>query len=391
MRICEYNKCTGCGACANACPINCITMREDAYGEIHPNIDINCCINCGRCQRSCPNNNNIIFNHPLKCYAAYVTNYEQRKICASGGLGTAIAEYVLIKQNGVLFGTRYDKNMMPIVASTEDINDLGKYKGSKYVQSIIGLNTYKSVREYLAAGRQVVFIGTPCQIAGLICFLGKYYCNLLTVDLICHGVCPTRYLAEEIEHLKNKNKISHIDNIRFRGNDGNDYKFSMWNRDTRVYVSKFNYYLTGFLDGITLRENCYACNYARPERISDITIGDFIGLGKTIPYNDNPKNISSVFINSEKGYEFYQSLLRTNAEIRSTERPLEERLKYGPSLRFPFPRPDLNKRFRELYPNQGFIKASHIAMGSMMRKKKIRYIFAIPYKAARKVFWKIIN
>lgn len=37
--ICEKEKCTGCFACYNICPKECIEMKEDEMGAIYPNID----------------------------------------------------------------------------------------------------------------------------------------------------------------------------------------------------------------------------------------------------------------------------------------------------------------------------------------------------------------
>ena len=166
----------------------------------------------------------------------------------------------------------------------------------------------------------MLFIGTPCQIAGLKSFLRKEYQNLITVDLICHGVCPTRYFTEEVDYLSNKFKLKDISDARFRGNDGNNFRLTLWNKARRKLFPRDNYrekllrlsesqqfYIWGFLLGVTLRENCYACKYARPERISDITIGDFIGLGKEVPFDYPKANVSSVTINTEKGNAFYEA------------------------------------------------------------------------------------
>ena len=67
--ICEKDKCTACFACVNACPRQCITMKEDETGCLHPHVDESKCIDCKLCQKSCPNNAQLDFKYPSKCYA----------------------------------------------------------------------------------------------------------------------------------------------------------------------------------------------------------------------------------------------------------------------------------------------------------------------------------
>ena len=379
--ICIYNKCTGCFACANACPKSCISLVEDEYGEIHPKVDTDACIDCKLCQKTCPNNREIAFRYPSHCYAAWITNKEKRKICATGGIGTELSEFV-IKHGGIIFGSRYDEKLNPIITWTDNITELERFKGSRYVQSKVGEETYKQVKEFLRTGKQVLYIGTPCQIAGLYGFLKKSYDNLITVDLICHGVSPSIYLKEEVEYLTEKYGLKNVSDIRFRGNDGNNYRLTLWNKARRKLFPRNNYrqkifdedflddcYIQGFLKGVSLRENCYSCNYARPERISDITIGDFIGLGTNIPFNYPKGNVSSITTNTQKGYDFLMSVDKGNGELHLIERNYKERLEYRPSLMEPFKRDARNAAFRENYEVEGFSKAIRKVLRNEMRRE----------------------
>lgn len=391
--ICSSDKCTGCFACINACCHNSITMQEDKYGELHPVINEETCINCGACSKACPNNNDMLLNRPITCYASWITDKKKRCICASGGIGTILSEYVIKKRNGVVFGSRYDKHLNPIMSFTDNVEELEKFKGSRYVQSIVGENTLKDVLAFLKSGREVIFIGTPCQIAGLKSFLKKDYSNLITIDLICHGCTPSRYFKEELEELCLSKGLTDISDVRFRGNDGYNYYYSLWKDKKCVYSKKgfSSYYLVGFLSGVTLRDNCFNCSYARPERVSDITIGDFIGLGKNVPFKYPKGNISSVLINTKKGKDFYGSVSSTMPDLMNVERQLEERLDYKPSLIEPAKRPLLNPTFRKLYLEKGYVNASREVFDNTVRlydkkyrTEKILQILFFPYRVLRR-------
>lgn len=389
MKICPSDKCTGCAACMEICPNGCISMKEDSLGTVHPAIDNAACTNCGLCVKTCPNNVALEFRYPKRCYASWITDNEKREICASGGIGTIMSEYV-IKQGGVVFGSRYDEKLTPIMSYAETLEELEYYKGSRYVQSLVRMSLFKKARKFLIEGRQVLFVGTPCQIAGLKTFLRKEYANLITVDLICHGVCPTKYLGEEICFLKQKYNLDDISDIRFRGNDGNNYHLSLWKdrwklfprnnylKETFYFPKPQQYYLTGFLMGISLRENCYTCNYSRPERISDITIGDFIGLGNEIPFGYAKENVSSVTVNTDKGTKFYDAVSSASKDLLNVERDYKERLVYKPSLVYPYPRHELNEKFNRLYSKIGYTRAIRKVLRYHMIKQKIKYFLSFP-------------
>lgn len=401
MEICPHNECTGCYACVSACKHDCIKMEEDELGAIHPSVDENKCVNCGACRKVCPNNVSFDFKYPSACYASWITDKEKRRICASGGIGTTMSEYV-IRNGGVVFGSRYNESLVPIMTFTERLEGLKHFKGSRYVQSLVGNDTYKQVKNFLLDDRQVLFIGTPCQIAGLKSFLRKEYQNLITVDLICHGVCPTRYFTEEVDYLSNKFKLKDISDARFRGNDGNNFRLTLWNKARRKLFPRDNYrekllrlsesqqfYIWGFLLGVTLRENCYACKYARPERISDITIGDFIGLGKEVPFEYPKGNVSSVTINTEKGNAFYKSVSESNDMLINVERNYGERLEYKPSLVEPFHRHPLNVKFKSNYPVYGFALSVRKVLHKEMSRRKMGRLLClplIPLKVVKRIF-----
>lgn len=195
----KKEKCYGCYACYNICPLNAIDMLEDEEGFEYPKVNEEKCINCKRCLRACPSINPPHVNSDTAAYACYAKNQEEHMSSSSGGIFAIIARKIL-KNKGMVFGAAFDNQMKLGHISIEDNNELYKVKGTKYIQSSIG-TTFVKVKENLKKGRMILFSGTPCQIAGLKAFLNEDYDNLLCVDLICHGVPSPgvwkRYLKEQ--------------------------------------------------------------------------------------------------------------------------------------------------------------------------------------------------
>lgn len=231
MEICEYNSCTGCAACAAVCPQHCIIMKEDDFGELHPVIQKEKCIGCSLCSKVCHNHHEFCYDYPKKCYAAWMKNKEKRCRCASGGAASIVSEYFIKYKKGIVFGTAYDEKLMPYTTCTHTVEGLEKFKGSKYVQSMITDAAWKKMKEYIKKGRYVLYIGTPCQIAAAKAYMKKDYDNFYTMDLICHGAVPVKYFREEIRYLINKYRLSDIIDVRFRGNDNNNFKMSLWDNN----------------------------------------------------------------------------------------------------------------------------------------------------------------
>ena len=214
IKIENKTECMGCHACFNKCPKQAIEMVEDEKGFKYPKVNKEKCIECGLCEKVCPIiNNRKILNEP-KAYAIINKKDEIREKSSSGGIFTLLAEYV-IKNGGVVFGAAFDENWNVKHYYVEDIQDINIFRGSKYMQSIIG-NTYKQAEEFLKDDRIVLFTGTPCQIEGLKAYLGKEYDKLYTQDIICHGVPSPKVHNIYLEYLKKKFKANKIENISHR-------------------------------------------------------------------------------------------------------------------------------------------------------------------------------
>lgn len=237
--------------------------------HIYPKIDNNKCIDCGLCYKHCPANKVINLSTPLHCYSAKSKSEKLLAESSSGGLAYILANNH-IKSKGIVYAPILTKNDFSF-RRINNKNKLNKIKGSKYVQSFIG-DIYTSIKNDLLKNRKVLFIGLPCQVAGLKMFLNKTYENLLTIDLVCHGVPSFSLLKEEISSYDKHNTI---EKVTFRTNS--NYTFNVYDTE-RLISSKSGIespYIYFFLNSYTIRDSCYKCKYAKSERIGDITLGDF--------------------------------------------------------------------------------------------------------------------
>ena len=351
--ICVKDKkdCCGCSACAQRCPKQCITMQTDNEGFLYPVVDTALCIDCGLCEKVCPVINQKEPRKPQKVYAAYNKDEAIRLQSSSGGIFTLLAEET-IKKGGVVFGVKFNNDWMPEFDYTETIEGISPFRGSKYVQAIVG-NAYKKAEEFLKSGREVLFSGTPCQIAGLKKYLRKEYNNLLTVDIICHGVPSpkvwNKYLEETCSRLMRtrtdgKNSVgfangetykSCIEAISFRSKINGWKKFSFLlklnfstcdGKNSGVFAETLdkNAFMRAFLSDTILRPSCYACPTKQGKSHSDITIADFWGINNIDPSFDDDKGCGAVFINTIKGEKFYSP-----SQTIHKEKSFDEVVKYN--------------------------------------------------------------
>jgi len=317
----KKNQCCGCSACVQKCPKNAISLKEDEEGFFYPIVNKEKCINCGLCKKVCPFINYEVEqkeNYP-KAYA--VKNKINKDILnsSSGGVFIAIAKYI-IKENGVVFGAAYDENNNVNHISVEREEDLFKLQGSKYVQSNI-LNTFKDAKESLDKGKKVLFSGTPCQIRGLKNFLLKDYDNLITCDLVCHGVPSQKLFKTYLKSLEEKyqKKIKKYD---FRNKDkkgwGLTAKVTFEDGKSKYINSDFDSYYSNFLDCNTYRESCYNCKFTTTNRNTDITLADYWGILSI--HNDfyDEKGVSLILVNSKSGLDLLNNIA-DNIELIETD------------------------------------------------------------------------
>lgn len=356
--ICSSKKCTGCWACYNICPQQCIDMKVGHLQHLYPTINQFKCINCGLCKKICPVNNPLKKNIPNHTYAAWAKDKIEYQTSTSGGVASLLARYIINKK-GIVYGCAClpDANFRHIRIYKEE--DIEKLKGSKYVQS--NINTiYRTVKDDLQKEKIVLFIGTPCQIAGLKSFLRKEYTNLYLVDLICHGVPSETFLKQ---HLIKKTGINQFEDIKFRKGNG-DYVLDVTSNKKQIYYYNLwekryqDEYCNAFIDGFSLRPSCHTCSYTSKSRISDITIGDFWGIKDNIPQKHD-YGISCILCNTNKGFSLVNKIKN---ELYIYERSLEEAVKGNSKLREPHPYNFRSLIFINIADYIGLSNAYHFCM-----------------------------
>lgn len=303
--IAGKRSCTGCGACVCVCPVSCIQMVENKEGFFYPVIDHTQCIGCKKCYKVCPNEPEDD-EDVVAVLAGYSYNRDIRLTSSSGGVFTHLAEEVL-KRNGVVFGVAMQKSQA-VICAVENIEEIPKLRGSKYVQSRVG-NAYRQVEKYLKEGRLVLFSGTPCQIAGLYRVLKKEYMRLITVDFVCHGISSPQVLEK---YLKERGNGKRISEIVFRDKTEGWNKFSMkikWEDHTVSRASmEEDLYLQSFLKNLNLRSSCFSCKFRKIHRRSDITLGDLWGADEVVNGWTEDLGYSLILIQSKKGKELLESI-----------------------------------------------------------------------------------
>lgn len=302
------SNCTGCHACVNICPANCIIMKESESGFLNPVINQSLCINCGQCEKICPVLHMPEMNAETVAYAMKNCDENVRKRSTSGGIFSLLAEYVL-DRGGIIWGAAYESDFSVRHIVVSDRKELSLLQGAKYVQSVIG-TSFQEVKRELQKGRIVLFSGTPCQCAGLKSFLGKAYENLITVDMVCHGVPSPKAWQAYIDYRSQKENAGNRPvkiNMRSKASGWSHYGYSTEfdygnSKISRIQNSR-DLFMKAFIGNICLRSSCSDCIAKGVDRCTDFTLGDYWGIWNQHPEFDDNKGTSVVFVHSQKGRE----------------------------------------------------------------------------------------
>lgn len=368
----DKETCCGCSACYNACKFNAIKKMKDKYGFIYFKRDMKKCVNCLACERVCPilkkqEEKNI----PVKYYAGFVNS--ELETSASGGIASALNRY-FINNNCYICGVVYNddfKSAKYII--TNKIEDMEKIKSSKYIQ-IDKEDTFKKVQKLLINNKKVLFIGLPCDVAGLKSFLVKDFKNLYTVSLICMG--PTSQIIQEkfIDNIESK-KSSDVTEFNVRS------KKRGWGAPNHIYyklkngkdeVMPFNQNAFGRSFEIIYKDSCTYCKFKLKNSKSDMIIGDYWGVQE----NDeiyNKKGVSTLIFNNEKLF----NIIKTIKNIELKEITYDEAIKKNEMLIKSRKKNQYRDKFMKEIDKKGLQKAY---------KKYDSYLSKIERKILKKYF-----
>ena len=353
------NLCSGCGACVSVCPKHCILMKEDHEGFLYPQINHSACISCRRCELVCPVLNKPAVLTGTTSYAVISNNENERLRSSSGGIFSLMANYIL-KKNGKVYGAAYNDSYEVEHICIEHSDMIPKLQGAKYSQSH-SYEHFNKIREELEQGTSVLFVGTPCQTAGLYAYLGKDYENLILTDMVCHGVPSPMVWKKYLEaRISNDAPDSSIDHINLRD------KSSGWSR--YAYSVKIEYsggkkycvrqdedpYLQGFVRNLYLRPSCAECSFKGYQRCTDFTLSDCWGIWDIAPDMDDNKGTSLLMIHSAKGMKVWKTL---SEQCRYKELTEEESIRQNNSaISSSVPHPNRESFFRRFASSENMIR-----------------------------------
>lgn len=306
--------CTGCGVCANVCPVGAITMKPNDEGFMNPVVNNDTCIDCGRCVSKC------IALHPQyknqekpECHAFWAKD-EIRKISSSGGVFTVAAEYIL-NQGGYVAGAVYRENYSVCHDIISDKAELWRMRGSKYMQSDVG-DIYKRVKALLEQDKLVLFTGLPCQVAALYAYLGnKKYDKLYTIDLVCHGITSQKVFDKFHKDVLHGKKMT---DLQFKAKEpwgwhpGTNATFEDGTKYSQP-AEKCPYFIA-YLKNISKNKTCGRCQFNKLPRQADLSIGDYWMVDKFNPAFNDKKGTSEILVNNARGAELLEKL-RPEAQL----------------------------------------------------------------------------
>lgn len=350
----QYNNCVGCNACVQICPKSCIIMETNDEGFWYPYIDESLCIECGLCQERCPINYKQLSPNSSSPDAFGAKNLDEniKAKSSSGGVFSILANMIL-EDKGVVFAAAFNESMKLHHTRVDDVNDLERFRGSKYVQSNIR-TIYLQVKEELKNGKQIMFVGTPCQVSGLYSFLGTNNTNLLTCDLICKGVPSPKLFEDYLNSIEDRKNLQIID-YKFRDKTNGwkrpSIKIEFKNGMKEYRLFKKDNFMVAFSKNILLRSSCYNCKFSKIPRVADITLADFWGVGNYYPELDDDKGTSLILLNSTKGKAWFD---RCTDKMHIKQVELDKSLINNKNATGSVERPIFRENFFEDYKQKGY-------------------------------------
>ena len=378
IKISDIHRCCGCGGCVQVCPHNCIRMVEDEEGFLYPEVDVDKCIDCGLCEKVCPCQNDLDIQPSLKKTYALKDNDDSRVKSSSGGAFASIASYVL-SQGGIVYGATLGPRKEVLHVAIESEAELDRLRGSKYAQSNLG-GTYSDIKKHLIAGRLVLFSGVSCQVKGLKTFLRKDYENLLTVEILCHGVSSPGIYHKYLNEIcaKYKKEREEMENIFFRNPKiWKEFILSIQLKDGWVLKGPLdNAFMKGFSTNLIVRPSCFDCQAKCLKAGSDVLLGDFWCLEYLDEEFTDNKGVSLVIMNTPKGVDLISHL---DSEVK--EFKYEQALLGNRNIEHSQKEPQNRRAFFESYKFSNDYTSTIISFTKLPLKLRIRHWLSLPLKA----------
>lgn len=274
---------------------------------------------------------------------SYAVQSRQKNIrlrSTSGGTFSEIARS-FIRTGGCVCAAGYDEQGKVIHKLINTISEIDELCESKYVQSDLN-NCFADVESCLSSSRKVLFVGTPCQVAGVKAYLRNKDEKLYTIDLVCYGVpSPMIYIEwrAEIERVYKK-KIAYV---HFRdksfGYAAPNVKIVFKDGSSAEQTFLIKSYMKTFMSGLNVRPSCSECAFKGIDRCSDLTFGDCWHIGVFQKAMDDNLGTTSVYVHSPKGSMLLDmiknqvniSQIDTQQEIKLDGRKINESVQKNPN------------------------------------------------------------
>lgn len=300
-------RCMGCGVCEVVCPVDCISMCEDDEGFLVPAVAVAHCVSCSRCLRVCPASNDLTLGKSERSVVFRSLDPSTQE-SSSGGAAYELGK-LMIERGGAVVACVLDERGVACHTVMDDVASLSKAQGSKYVQSD-ARNGYRFCGEMLGKGKEVLFIGTPCQVAAVRALYPDER-GLVTCDLICHGVPSPGFWRRELEWQNSKGRLINRERIMFRGSSFSKRTvYSLYCRDlpNKCIPHERDPYYFAFISNASLRECCYQCRFAQDRRVGDLTVGDCASYNLHLDFHPY-EPVSCLVANTPLGGAFLERLL----------------------------------------------------------------------------------